>query len=69
LPFSSEFRGKVDKMKNSGVVSFTVYKCNDTKAICIDEDSMQIVYGGFEAPKKAKAEITNKNKNDEAGKA
>ncbi len=47
LPYDSKHRAKEEKMTNSGVIAFNIYKLKDSKSYCIDPESMQIVYGGF----------------------
>ena len=47
LPFDSNHRAKKDKMTNSGVISFELYKLKGEKAYYIDPNSVEVVYGGF----------------------
>ena len=47
LPFDSTHRAKKDKMTNSGVVAFDLYKLKNEKAYYVDPDSVEVVYGGF----------------------
>jgi hypothetical protein len=47
LPFAADHRAKTDKMTNSGVIVFDIYKANNGKAVCIDPASIDVVYGGF----------------------
>jgi hypothetical protein len=47
LPFDCAHRSKKEKLTNSGVVAFDLYKLNSEKAYYIDPESFQTVYGGF----------------------
>jgi hypothetical protein len=47
LPFKTDHRAKTDKMTNSGVIVFDIYKAKDSKHVCIDPASIEVIYGGF----------------------
>lgn len=47
LPFDSTHTAKKEKIVNSGVVAFDLYKLKGEKAYYIDPNSMEVVYGGF----------------------
>lgn len=47
LPWDLQHRAKTDKMTNSGVVAFDLYKSNSGKQVCINPESLEVVYGGF----------------------
>jgi hypothetical protein len=48
LPYSTEHTAKTNKMVNSGVIAFDIYKSNSQNKFCIDPASIDVVYGGFE---------------------
>ena len=47
LPFDSTHRAKTEKLTNSGVVAFTLYKLKGEKAYYVDPASIETVYGGY----------------------